>query len=817
MIKRIQILRVSDGKAAGIWFSDILDDKKAGIVSTIRAGKNKEGISSIYLIKDLKESFILKTIHTKIDNPEAIKNAEIEYETIRILNSKTEYIAKALRRRPVKVDMDSKNYFESLYEYSDENLLMLDKTTKITGKQIITFAIQSAESMRQAHKLKFFHLDLKPENMIFKEQILRIVNFDGASKITADKIKDLSQNYYHPEISNNIKCKFKLKAWDAFSWGMTFYQIISKKDKQELINEWQNLNKENDNIDSFYCNIKWKNIPKDINKENADDFMKILKAAIAFDPKKRLSFSKICKKMQKKIPSIYAELHIRTHDQLLNDLHNIGNNPSKIKGKKEEALTNLEIKKEEKKAGKGENIYSIEKCKYLEFWESDILDGTGAKNVKKIKLNEEESTKKKTGVFLVNCEKESYILKTIKTDNESEIKKAEEEYENTLKLSNQTEFVAKALKRRPEKADATGKNYFEALYENGGKNLLQLMDKLTGELLIIWAIQSAEAMKIVHKLKLFHSDLKPENMTFRDNVLKIIDFGESVGDSGTTTFKKFGQTVDSKIKGVTYCYCPPEILKYDIQKISFTTIDIYCWGMSFYQFISNKSTSMLVEESKKYKKDVTEYKLFTDSIVWEKIPDDLTKENANNFLEIVKSTLAFEPKERLRFFEICKNLSNKFPLIYKKALKNCKNIPIYPIDSTRIDKKQEKVKVEISKTEKNIDKTKEIIGQNIENRINYVNAEYIKAKHFSLNNLKFNSLYESVGDAYIVNLLSLCKDFTVIKRAFLDLIFQIKEQKCYFDIGLLPEEYGKVAGEIVRNLLFLLDEIKNTFSNIRIQ
>jgi len=174
-----------------------------------------------------------------------------------------------------------------------------------------------------------------------------------------------------------------------------------------------------------------------------------------------------------------------------------------------------------------------------------------------------------------------WALKTIHpiVNNQQDIKAILNEGRNALKIRN--ENVISYIYFH----DGTKFNnlppYIIMEYANGG-NLSDFIDTNKGAqkyienpVLILMFKQLITGMKAINNY-LVHRDIKPLNILFNDNVLKITDFGLSkiVNQSTrSSTFKGSG----------TYAYIAPEAWE---NKNNTIQMDIYSMGIVFYQLIS---------------------------------------------------------------------------------------------------------------------------------------------------------------------------------------------------------------------------------------
>ena len=254
-------------------------------------------------------------------------------------------------------------------------------------------------------------------------------------------------------------------------------------------------------------------------------------------------------------------------------------------------------------------------------------------------------------------------------------------------LGAENKNIAKALyKEELEETDASGAKksvIIEFLLEYGGEDLLKLLktNKLTGEDIINIAKQSASAMRFVHEKGKLHSDLKPQNITYKDGLAKLIDFGVSMDFGKKSRLQHVTMLQTGKVKGFTYCYAPPEIYHQEIAKkeedkrkklgvkdltdgllskkveISPEKLDVYLWGMTFYHLVSEKDMETLFEEWPIYRETNEAYMKFKQGLD-ELVVKGVEPKKSRQFIDILSSCLTYGLSDRPSFTKICQNLED---------------------------------------------------------------------------------------------------------------------------------------------------------------
>jgi len=229
--------------------------------------------------------------------------------------------------------------------------------------------------------------------------------------------------------------------------------------------------------------------------------------------------------------------------------------------------------------------------------------------------------------------------------------------------------------------------FIEIIFEYGGIGL-NIMKPMTLELAYNAMKQSADAMLQLHNSGIAHFDFKPANMLYNDkkDLLKVIDMK---GAFSCANYKELSApiiTFNGKIRRATLEYAPPEVLlmveSFSIDRslmLSVPAVDVYCWAMTFFDLLTNKSNAELRMYYKKYKSGSEgDYNDFIE-IVENNLNSIKTKntkeENLKKIItDLLIKALAYKPMERpeikdviskmKKFEETTKNAHPKLRFLY---------------------------------------------------------------------------------------------------------------------------------------------------------
>ena len=284
-------------------------------------------------------------------------------------------------------------------------------------------------------------------------------------------------------------------------------------------------------------------------------------------------------------------------------------------------------------------------------------------------------------VYKIRWNEEEYVLKIISKEEYFRENIIQEEFERAKTLGNEHPHFCKGIDIQRKKK--VGSTQVEVLFEYGGETLLNLMETATKKDMKIWILQSLIAFTYMEARRISHFDIKPNNMVYKNGILKIIDLGTTLQFTYRDEVSKPLGGKARNLKGLTEHYCPPEVLDNSYKGLWVPgKIDSYCWGMSFYQLLTKKSDDQLKAARNNFE-NVTEleYMKFLNEVENSKELEDL---DGNNLIKkAIVSSLQYDPQKRYGFEQLYQLLlsyeddayltsieeSNKFNLIGISYLK----------------------------------------------------------------------------------------------------------------------------------------------------
>ena len=296
---------------------------------------------------------------------------------------------------------------------------------------------------------------------------------------------------------------------------------------------------------------------------------------------------------------------------------------------------------------------SLEKAKSNGWYHTDVINEFKEGTITEIQKNMGNRLR---ATYLIEANSKKYVLKTLScpsNDNEY-INQANEEYDFSFNYYQYTDGIAKPLRAERLNDESSSRFIIEILYEYCGEDLKSLLGKLEPEKIVEYMGQIAGTMATLHSNHVFHCDLKLANFAVFNEKVKLIDFG--VYKTRTFTCKP--------LKGGTSLYLPQDANESGIGNPG--SIDVYCWGILFYQMLTGMDSNGLRTEIDLRNKD---YPKFIKNI--ENIKVGCNEKLTNTIAEILVQALDNDYINRPTFAEIEVKMSRNE--VYKKKLKELEN------------------------------------------------------------------------------------------------------------------------------------------------
>ena len=228
------------------------------------------------------------------------------------------------------------------------------------------------------------------------------------------------------------------------------------------------------------------------------------------------------------------------------------------------------------------------------------------------------------------------------------------------------------LKIEPDESEEPSTYVIEILQEYGGQPLDKIAKgTISTPLIQVFNLmyQSAHALAFLHHIGTAHMDLKPANIVYDKTLdtVRMIDFGSSTSATQSVKLHKGTMNIEGKLRDLTPEFAAPEVLKrykdpYIDAQLVLSSVDIYCWGMTFYSLLMKKSSKELLTDVETFKlKENKEYQNYLSRIEKEfsnyKIQAKEETEMKTWVQNSILKSIAFLPEERPRFDYILSSLT----------------------------------------------------------------------------------------------------------------------------------------------------------------
>eukprot|EP00826_Nyctotherus_ovalis_P038235 TRINITY_DN3572_c0_g1_i3.p1 TRINITY_DN3572_c0_g1~~TRINITY_DN3572_c0_g1_i3.p1 ORF type:complete len:566 (-),score=197.66 TRINITY_DN3572_c0_g1_i3:145-1842(-) len=298
-------------------------------------------------------------------------------------------------------------------------------------------------------------------------------------------------------------------------------------------------------------------------------------------------------------------------------------------------------------------------------------------------------------IYRLDTDKGSFVLKVINCsiNDQEQLDMAKNEFELASKAYKLSKNVTKPIACKTATERAGDIAAIESLYEYGGENLIVGLRDASSKRIVNVMRKVVNVMIILHENNIFHSDLKPTNIVYKEGIPKIIDFGVSMA---LDSHKKIKDTTSGGIIGFTEAYCPPELIRR--KKYARDKVDVYSWGMTLYHLVARKSSKELLQEAELKRSDKG-YMVFLERVAEMELEDDRNGVVRSSLLRIMRRVFALDHRNRPTFVEL-KEMFDMDDYYYKEedhkeedSPKTAEESPVKAVSPSHSLKPAEEIKV----------------------------------------------------------------------------------------------------------------------------
>ena len=287
---------VDAAKSNFICRTSLLEPYKEGLMFLLQKAGSESGVRAVYRVESGPITVIFKTISCSATDSEAIRQIKDEIDlSIKAYQIARDGVVALISFKKIEKTDLNETIFEIVYEYGGDNFLTAFKDAN--GQKIMDAMETVAKIMARLESENIFHSDIKPENIVISNGVVKLVDFGVSMKfdtktsmLVTKELMGGTSLYLPPEVLETEKGK--PTTVDAYSWGITLYQLLTGRTKDNLIKD-QKL--QTPNYKAFLDNVQ-KFLDENVTDENVKRKAKIiLPKVLAFNPNERPNFFEIIK------------------------------------------------------------------------------------------------------------------------------------------------------------------------------------------------------------------------------------------------------------------------------------------------------------------------------------------------------------------------------------------------------------------------------------------------------------------------------------------------------------------------------------------
>ncbi len=302
--KAVASMRPSVG-AKGYWYrTGILDPFPGASMRELQVviDPNTKIQRKVYLVDHEGTNYVLKTVMCPKTAGADIQQARLEYAMAQKLSREDAHIIRPLDLQ--ELDTGADVCVETLLDYRGTDLR--GRVGEAKAGEIVDIARKTLEPLAFLEKNNIFHSDIKPGNILVNAageytiidfgvaRQLSATQFSKSTITLAGKVIGLTEVYAPPESFTSAPVNM-LNKIDVYGWGMTIYELASRKSFEKLTKEVKKY-KEPFNeakYKKFLAKVKELSIPGDLTGNLTAMLVPVLMKALAFNPAERPSFAEL--------------------------------------------------------------------------------------------------------------------------------------------------------------------------------------------------------------------------------------------------------------------------------------------------------------------------------------------------------------------------------------------------------------------------------------------------------------------------------------------------------------------------------------------
>jgi hypothetical protein len=173
-----------------------------------------------------------------------------------------------------------KSHVEILYESYESNLMEIIE--RADAVKVLNIAKETLNAIIKANEFQS-RIKAIPENILLKNNKIKLIDFNLSNNVSV---------YAPPEVQKNKKL-FSFNKVGIYYWGMTMYQLMTKKSLDELKEEAKEYKLFEDDYNKFLKEVQGIVLANDPCKKVSSTMISILLEVLRWDASMRPSYKKI--------------------------------------------------------------------------------------------------------------------------------------------------------------------------------------------------------------------------------------------------------------------------------------------------------------------------------------------------------------------------------------------------------------------------------------------------------------------------------------------------------------------------------------------
>jgi serine/threonine protein kinase len=191
--------------------------------------------ATVYLVKDKVSGDLFAM---KIYSEEKAQNIDLGFgiSLTAVANNEIEILSSLDHPNIIQllevIKSGNQDWLCLVFELANDHILTSQKAIEppMSEKQARNIFIQLVKGVEYMHKNSIIHCDIKPENLLFKDNVLKICDFGISQRIiSGSSVKLRAQGtraFFPPEMCNSNKEEIEGAPLDIWAMGVTLYYVV---------------------------------------------------------------------------------------------------------------------------------------------------------------------------------------------------------------------------------------------------------------------------------------------------------------------------------------------------------------------------------------------------------------------------------------------------------------------------------------------------------------------------------------------------------------------------------------------------------------